>query len=118
MKLPMAMELQIETRAGGKSGQRVMRMVGKLGLETVPMFLDSMRAQTDPVVILDFHDVSYIDSAGVGSLVQTLAAFRKAQRRLALTGVNERVQKVLEITRVQALLPSYATVADAEQQLV
>ena len=114
----MTTELQIETRQGGHAGQRVLRVVGKLGLETVPVFLDSVRAQTDPVVILDFNGVTYIDSAGVGSLVQTFAAFKKSQRRLALTGLNERVQKVLEITRVQALLPSYPTVAEAEQNLV
>jgi len=113
----MANELQVESRAGGREGRRVLRVVGRLGLDTVPVFLDSLRAEKDPVIILDFTGVSYIDSAGVGSLVQTLAAFRKVQRQLILTAVNDRVRAVLEITRVQALLPSFSTVAEAEQKL-
>jgi anti-sigma B factor antagonist len=109
--------LQIETVAGGRSGQRVLRMSGSLGLDTVPDFLKIIRAQSDPVVILDFGGLSYIDSAGVGSLVQTFAAFKKSERRLVLSAVNDRVRAVLEITRVQSLFPSYATVADAEKNL-
>lgn len=109
--------LQIESLAGGRSGQRVLRMSGTLGLDTVPDFLKTIRAEKEPVVILDFGGLSYIDSAGVGSLVQTFAAFKKSERRLALSGVNERVRAVLEITRVQALFPSYPTVAEAEKNL-
>lgn len=107
----------MESVQGGHGGQRVLRMTGSLALDTVPAFLKMVRAESEPVVILDFSGVSYIDSAGVGSLVQTFAAFKKANRRLALSGVNERVRAVLEITRVQTLFPSFPTVAEAEQNL-
>jgi anti-sigma B factor antagonist len=113
----MAASLQLEAVPGARPGQRVLRMVGRLGLESVPEFLNSVRSAGEPVLILDFSGVSFIDSAGVGSLIQTMASFKKANRRLALAGVNDRVRAVLEITRVQALLPNFPTVADAEQNL-
>ncbi len=107
----------MESLPGGRDGQRVLRMNGSLALDTVPEFLKMVRAEAAPVVILDFSAVSYIDSAGVGSLVQTFAAFKKSGRRLALSAVNDRVRAVLEITRVQALFPSFPSVAEAEQNL-
>jgi len=107
----------MEAKAGGRDGQRVLRITGALALDTVPEFLKLVRAESAPVMILDFSAVSYIDSAGVGALVQSFAAFKKSNRRLALSGVNERVRAVLEITRVQSLFPSFPTVAEAEQNL-
>jgi anti-sigma B factor antagonist len=109
---------QMESRAGSRPGQRVVRLSGRLGLDTVQDFLKNVRATGDPVIILDMGGLSYIDSAGVGSLVQTFASFKKSQRQLALTGVNDRVRAVLEVTRVSNLIPSYASVSDAEQNLV
>lgn len=109
--------LQLEALPGGRDGQRVLRMTGSLALDTVPEFLKVIRAESAPVIILDFSAISYVDSAGVGSLVQTFAAFKKSSRRLALVGVNERVRAVLEITRVQSLFLSFPTLAEAEQSL-
>lgn len=112
----MADHFQMDARAGTRPGQRVMQLKGRLGLDTVQDFLKTVRATADPVIILDLNELSYIDSAGVGSLVQTFASFRKSQRQLALSGVNDRVRAVLDITRVSNLIPSYASVSDAEEK--
>ena len=113
----MAGSFQIESQAGAQPGHRILRMSGRLGLDTVPEFLKEIRAANDPVVILDFTELSYIDSAGVGSLVQTLATLKKSDRRLALAAVNDRVRAVLEITRVHNLFPHFATLGEAEEKL-
>ncbi len=113
----MTDHFQMDSRAGARPGQRVMRLSGRLGLDTVQDFLKSVRGTGDRVIILDCGELSYIDSAGVGSLVQTFASFKKSQRQLALTGVNDRVRAVLEVTRVHSLIPSYPSVAEAEEKL-
>jgi anti-sigma B factor antagonist len=111
------MSLKIESVAGARPEHRVLRLSGRLGLDSVPEFLKTVRGASEPVVILDFSDVPFIDSAGVGSLVQTYASFKKAQRQLALAHMNERVASVLEITKVRRLFAEFPSVAEAEEGL-
>lgn len=94
-----------------------MRLNGNLTLQTVPTFLKAVREETSPVLILDFSDVAMVDSAGVGALIQTHVGMARLQRRLGMAGMNQRIQSVLEVTRVRNLFPLYADVAEAESQL-
>jgi len=109
--------MEIKTSDGARPGQRVLRLNGSLNLMTVPAFLEALRAETAPAVIVDFSGVRMLDSAGVGSLIQVFVTFRNAKRKLALVGLSPRLLEVLEITRVQKLLPIFATAAEAESAL-
>lgn len=108
---------EVESRTGARAGQSILRLNGAIGLETVPQFLKAVRGESAPALILDFNGVSYVDSAGVGALVQSYVAFQKAGRRLVLAALNDRVQAVLEVTRVQSLFPVFGSVAEAEEKL-
>lgn len=108
---------RVESHAGARPGQRVVRLAGRVELDTVPEFLRALRAEQAPAVILDLSDVSYLDSSGVGALIQTYSSLRKAERRLALVAPSDRVQAVLEVTRVHKLFQIYPTVAEAETRL-
>lgn len=110
-------ELKIQVRDGKFSGQRVVTLEGKLSLHTVPSFLSVVRAESSPALIVDFQKVTIVDSAGVGALIQTQVACTRSQRRLALSGISERVQAVLEVTRVRNLFPIFSTVEEAEAQI-
>ena len=110
-------ELKIATANGAYNGQRVLRLAGALTLQTVPSFQKVMRGETAKIIIVDFADVRRLDSAGVGSLIQTHVAFAKSQRRLALASLNEQIEAVLEITRVKSLFPIFESVQDAEANL-
>ena len=110
-------QFQIEKSVGSKPEHRVFKLAGTLNLVTVPGFLDAMKVEKAPAVILDFSDVTMVDSAGVGSLIQTYIAFQNTKRRLALVGMSPRILAVLEITRVKSLLPIFGTLAEAEQKL-
>ena len=107
----------VESRASAHPGQRVLRLTGRVNLETVPRFLQAVRNEQAPAVILDLSDVSYVDSGGVGALVQTYSSLRKADRRLALVAPSSRVRAVLELTRGNKLIAVFPTVAEAEQLL-
>ncbi len=109
--------LQMDTRDGARPGHRILRLHGPLKVETVSEFLKTARAETAPIVILDLSAVPFVDSAGIGSLVQIYVAFQKAQRHLALVGPNDRVVAALEVTRVHKLFPVFATLAEAENRL-
>lgn len=113
----MANEIQIEASAGSKPDTRVLRLNGALNLVTVPGFLEKLRAEKSGKLILDFSGVSMVDSAGVGSLIQTYIGFQSARRKLALVGMSPRILSVLEITRVKTVLPVFATLQEAEEKL-
>jgi anti-sigma B factor antagonist len=66
-----------------------------------------------PFMILDLTNVPYLDSSGLGSLVSACTTCAKAGRRMALTGVNKRVLKVFEITRVEQIFLMFPTLSDA-----
>ncbi len=64
-------------------------------------------------MILDLTDVPYLDSSGLGSLVSAYVTRQKAGQRVALSGVNDRVLKLFEITRVEPLFLIFPTFDDA-----
>lgn len=104
----MAETLQIEKLDNG-----VLSFHGPLTMENVPPFLNAVRREGAPTMILDFSGVPYLDSSGLGCLVSAYTSCSKAGRRVALTGVNQRVRKVFEITKVEQLFLMFPTLADA-----
>ena len=95
----------------------VLSFRGPLTMDNVSPFLNAVRREDAPTVILDFSGVPYLDSSGLGSLVSACTSCAKAGRRVALTGVNPRVRKVFEITKVENVLLMFQTLAEALEAL-
>jgi anti-sigma B factor antagonist len=91
----------------------VLSLHGPLTMENVSPFLNAIRRENARTVILDFSGVPYVDSSGLGSLVSAYTSCQKAGRRVALTGVNKRVMKVFEITKVEEIFLMFPTLSDA-----
>ena len=86
-------------------------------MENLPPFQNAVRREDAPTMILDFTDVPYIDSAGLGTLVSSYISHHKTGRRIVLTGVNDRVLKLFEITKVESLFLMFPSVWDAIEAL-
>ena len=82
----------------------VLSFRGPLTMENVSPFMNAVRREDAPTMILDLTNVPYLDSSGLGSLVSACTSCTKSGRRMALTGVNKRVRKVFEITKVEHIL--------------
>jgi anti-sigma B factor antagonist len=93
--------LVIEDLAGPQEGQRVLRLTGPLVLSTLFDFQAKVRTDNSRTLMIDFAKVPYVDSAGIGALVGAYVTHQKDGRSLYLIGVNQRVQDVMKITRVQ-----------------
>jgi len=91
----------------------VLSLRGPLTMENVSPFMNAVRRENAPTVILDFTNVPYLDSSGLGSLVSACTSCIKAGRRMALTGVNKRVERVFEITKVEQIFLMFPTLGDA-----
>jgi len=98
--------------------EQILKLVGPLTITTLFDFRDRLRAQkAAKTVILDLSEVPYIDSAGVGAIVNAHVSCANAGRRLALVGVMDRVQTLLKLTRVDSVLAIFPTLTDAERAL-
>jgi anti-sigma B factor antagonist len=94
--------LTIEDVTGGNSGERILRLKGPLLISNLFEFQAKVREDESRSLILDFTNVPYIDSAGIGALVGCYVSRQKdSGRSLTLTGVNQRVRNSLHITRVE-----------------
>jgi len=106
--------LKIETKNGAHPGLRTIRLTGRLSLETVAEFNQFTRAQSAPVIILDMSPLVYLDSAGVGALVQLQVRCAKGNQQLALAGLTPRVHAVLQVANVLSLFRIFPSASEAE----
>jgi anti-sigma B factor antagonist len=109
--------LSIAARNGAQPGRRILKFTGKLGVDTVPSFLKALRAETEKTLILEMSEMSYVDSSGVGAMVQQYSAMKKEARQMVLVRPHDRVVAVLQITKVLSLFQRFDSVEDAEAQL-
>jgi anti-anti-sigma factor len=94
----------------------ITRLEGKLALETVSTFLQTVRGETAPSLILDMSGVSFLDSAGVGALVQLFVHRRNSGQSFALAGLTQQGNAVMQVSGLLKLLPIYPTVDAAVAQ--
>jgi anti-sigma B factor antagonist len=64
-------------------------------------------------VIVDFSQINYIDSTGIGELVGYLGQFKNQKRKLILVNPSERIVKLLQVARLAELFPIHPTVEAA-----
>lgn len=92
----------------------VLSLHGPLTAQNGPVFQNAIRREEPAItLILDFSDVPYVDSAGLGCLVSAFVSRKKAGRKMILSGINQRVQRLFEITRVQDLFLIFSSPEEA-----
>ncbi len=109
--------LVITTLPGTHDGQRVITLSGPLTLTTLFEFQDVVRGEVARVVILDLTEVPFMDSAGLGSILNAHVSCAKNGRRLALAGVSNRIRALLELTGVEKVLTTFPTAQEAQESL-
>jgi anti-sigma B factor antagonist len=97
----------------GSNGHNVTRLRGKLSLETVHDFIQTMRQEPAPHLVLDMGGVSFLDSSGVGALVSLFVSRRHASKTMVLAGLTKQGEAVMQVSGLTKLIPAYPTVAEA-----
>jgi anti-sigma B factor antagonist len=101
------------TQQPADNGSLVARLTGKLSLETVNSFLQEMRPIAAEKLVLDMSGISYLDSAGVGALVQLFVHRRGQTKKMAVAALTAQGAAVLQVAGLTKLLPVFATVEEA-----
>lgn len=107
--------LTLESVPGQAAGSRILRLTGPLTLNGLFDFQSTLRADPPATLILDLTAVPYMDSAGMGAIINYFVSCQRAGRKLIVVGVNGRVLELFKMTRADSLLTMVGTIPEAEQ---
>jgi anti-sigma B factor antagonist len=107
--------LTIEREAGKTPGTLILRLTGPLTLLNIFDLQALLRsAEPTPLTILDLSGVPYMDSAGMGVVVNYYVHCQNKGGRLIAAGVSPRILELFKITRVDKVIRMAPTTEEAE----
>ena len=95
----------------------VIDIAGSLTRSAEQAILDAYRAASGPqtrVIVLNFEQMDYMNSSGIGLLVTTLVRANRNDQRVFAYGLNAHYQDIFELTRLNEAIHIYP---DAETAL-
>lgn len=104
----MAQSFQVYEPSGiinGTKGNQFRQQIQKL-LEEKPK-----------VIIIDFKNVSFMDSSGLGALVLSLKTVRAAGAKLFLCSVNDQVMMLLQLTDMDKIFKIFESREEFEKMM-
>ena len=110
--MPLA-NLDIQKQPESTDTQLILRLNGKLSLAAAAGFVDELRPVPTQVLLLDMSGVTFIDSAGIGALVQLFVHRRNTGQKFALAALTPQGSAVMLFSGMARLLPIYETIAQA-----
>jgi len=87
----------------------------RMGADRALHFKQSMSKyieQGHRAFVLDFSEIKFIDSAGLGTILALLKRVGK-EGEILISGASETVSSMLKLTRMDRVFPMFASVEDA-----
>jgi anti-sigma B factor antagonist len=106
--------LSVDRETGSSPEVTIFRLKGPLVLWTMFEFQKTLRDPELKNVIIDLTGVLYIDSAGLGVLLDRWSHAQHTGVKYALFGMTQRVHTIFEFTHTDTVLPIFKTQAEAE----
>jgi len=98
-------------------GITVLRLDGRLNLVSAPRLKTAIDQAVEggrPRVVVDLGAVVFMDSSGLGALIAGLKKARQGSGDLRITGVNQQVATVLQLTNLDRVLRAHSSVEAAK----
>jgi anti-sigma B factor antagonist len=64
-------------------------------------------------IVLDFEDLAYMNSGGIGLLVTLLVRAQRGKQRLLAYGLNDHYRQILSLTRLDEAIAVHGSAEDA-----
>jgi anti-sigma B factor antagonist len=109
--------LTIESIPTKSPDARVIALQGPVTINTLFDFQQELRSVTSRVTILEMLGVPYMDSAGMGAIINFYVSCQKHGRKLIVCGLNYRVIELFKLTNVDQLITIVDDLAEAEALL-
>ncbi len=69
------------------------------------------------IVLVDFQDVTFMNSSGLGALVSTLKVMRSAGAELFLCSLSDQVKIIFQLTKMDRVFKTFANRDEFEQKV-
>ncbi len=69
------------------------------------------------IVLVDFQDVTFMNSSGLGALVSTLRVVRSAGAELFLCSLSEQVKMIFELTKMDRVFKMFDSRNEFEEKV-
>src|SRR5688572_18411906 len=108
--------MQLEQRVTGNVA--IVKVTGDITLNKggdvlIKDKVQSLLQQGHKNLVIDLAEVSYVDSAGLGELVQAYATAKNRGGALKLLNVGKRLKDLLVVTKLLTVFDTYDSEADA-----
>lgn len=110
------MEIQVEE----KEGFHAVTPVGELDVYTVPLFRKvvlKLEGDRRHDLILDLTKVTFIDSSGFGSLIETYQKVRSVEGNIVFVLDNPRILKLFRLVNLDRVFKIYPNLGKALQSV-
>ncbi|MEH2412627.1 STAS domain-containing protein [Nostoc sp.] len=100
---------------------KVIKIIGNLNATTSQEFrqkITDILVSGAKIVLVDFQDVTFMDSSGLGALVLAFKTLRAADTKLVLCSVNEQVRILFELTNMDKVFEIFPSQEAFNQVLV
>ncbi len=107
--------VRIETSLRHRDGVPVLDVTGEIDIYTTPQFKEAVSAAISDgqSSIINMSKVTYMDSSGFGTLLSATKRLRPVDGALYLTGCNDAITRMLQITRLNTIFGIYVTEEEA-----
>jgi len=107
--------LTVEQTVGQAPGTRILTLNGPLTLRNMFELQNLLRSGDQPKLsILDLSGVPYMDSAGMGLIINHFVHCQNAGSRMVAVGVSTRVLELFKMTKVDSIIAIAPSVEVAE----
>jgi anti-sigma B factor antagonist len=110
--------IRIETSLRHREGVPILDVAGEIDIYTTPQFKEAVSAAIDagmPAIVINMTKVTYMDSSGFGTLLSATKRLRPVNGGLHLSGCNDAITRMLQITRLNTIFGVHATEEEAIQ---
>lgn len=94
----------------------VLELFGEIDINNSPEFrkvFDRLIKEDRKKILLNFSQISYIDSSGLATLVEMLQRLKRIGGILRLCNLSEKVKGLFEITKLDKLFSIFASEEEA-----
>ena len=108
----------LDVSATQEQGVTIVHLSGEIDLHTSPQLRDRLLNLIDRKpqrIILDLSGVGYVDSSGVGTIVELKRRAMRTDSKVVLVGLQARVRSLFEITRLDKFFTITDNIDEARQ---
>jgi anti-sigma B factor antagonist len=109
--------LTFDQKDGRTPGTRIFSLTGPLTLRNFFDFQAALLSQPEPeFTVLDLSGVPYMDSAGMGLVVNYYVHCQRLGTKVLVAGVGYRLMELFKLTKVDSVIPCRETYDAAEYE--